>query len=266
MGILQSAVLGLTQGLTEFLPISSSGHLILLPRFFSWPDQGLAFDAVAHLGTLAAILIYFRKRIWMIIKSFFSRSEELKESRRLGWLILAGIVPAGFAGFFFENTIENVLRDPKIVAGSLILWAAVMYIADTVAKKKKYAGGLSKLTFLKSIFVGAAQAIALVPGTSRSGITMTAGLFSGLSRESAAEFSFLLGAPLIFGAGALKLAEVIKSGMIDAEAGVLAVGFIVSFLSGYLAIRFLIDFLKKHSLNVFVAYRVLLGILILIIL
>ncbi len=248
MDVIQALFLGIIQGLTEFLPISSSGHLIFIPKLFGWADQGLAFDTIIHLGTLAAVVVYFRKRM---------------TDRKLGWLIILSVIPAGIIGFFWGEWIENTFRSALVVGVNMIFWGIVLLVADNIRRLKDWKiKRLENLSCGKALFIGCAQAIALIPGVSRSGITMTAGLFSKLDKKSAAEFSFLMSAPIIFLAG--------LSGMLDftkQETGTailpLAVGFIASAISGFVAIWGLMKIIQKWSYAPFVVYRIIIGILIL---
>lgn len=273
MTIIQSIVLGVIQGLTEFLPVSSSGHLIFLPKLFGWADQGLGFDVVLHLGSLVAVVVYFRKKLWQMIKAFFSRKPELKSDRRLAWLIILSIIPAGVVGLLFNDWIEMNLRGAEVVAFGLIFWGIVLYVADTYAKKQpssraqvegKNKKTLNQTNWKTSLFVGCAQAIALIPGTSRSGITMTAGLFSKFDKKSAAEFSFLMSVPIIFLAGAKHLFEMLEVGLGGLSMVVLIVGFLSAALSGFFAIWGLMKIIQKYSFTPFVVYRIIVGVLVLL--
>lgn len=249
----QAAVLGVVQGLTEFLPISSSGHLLLVPRVFGWPDQGLAFDAAIHLGTLAALLAYFRRELAGLLEGALPP--------RVALLLLAASVPALAAGWFFNPWIEARLRWPAIVAGATAGWALVMWIADRRAPSQPpgVRDPLARVSWPQSLAVGCAQALALVPGTSRSGITITAGLLGGLDRATAARFSFLLGIPVTAAAGAYKTLELVRAGLPDGSGGPLAVAVLTAFASGWLAVWFLVSHLQRHSLQPFVVYRLLLA-------
>lgn len=261
MNLFQAAFLGVIQGITEFLPVSSSGHLIFLPKLFGWSDNGLAFDTVIHLGTLVAVTVYFRKKFWLIINSLFRKKEygeQNLEYRKLGWLILLSVIPAAVTGFFFGGWLENTLRSAGVVGFSMIFWGLILYIADAKGKKN-----LDKLSWKKSLFIGCAQAIALIPGTSRSGIVMTAGLFSKLSKESAVEFSFLMSAPIIFLAGASQFFKLASDGLNEPWPA-LAIGLISAAIGGLIAIDVLLKIVKSWSFLPFVAYRVILGILILV--
>jgi len=250
----QSAVLGIVQGLTEFLPVSSSGHLILVPRLLGWQDEGLAFDAAIHLGTLAALLVYFRRDLVQMV---------VGTDRRLALLLAAATVPAGAAGLFLGRAIETRLRNPMLVAGSLIVWALVMGIADRQASRRRQATEApADVGWLPGMAVGLAQAVALIPGTSRSGITITVGLLAGMSRVTAARFAFLLSIPITAAAGGYSALKLLTHGLDPALLGPLGMGVLTSFLAGLAAVWFLVNFLQRHSLLPFVIYRCALGIVI----
>ncbi len=260
----QSVVLGLVQGVTEFLPISSSGHLILVPFVFGWPDQGLAFDAVLHLGTIAALVAYFRNELRDIFVSL-SGGKDLAGSRRLASLLLTATVPAGLAGLAFDRLIEQHLRLPAVVAVSTIGWGLVLLAADrSAAARRAPTSGEHNVGWGNAMFVGCAQAFALIPGTSRSGITITAGLFGGLDRPTAARFAFLLGLPITIGAGGLKALHLMKIGVPADERGPLTVALLAAFASGWASVWFLVGYLRRNSLAPFVLYRLLLGLVLLV--
>lgn len=267
MDYVLAALAGLIQGLTEFIPISSSGHLILFHDIigFDLPDN-LAFDAFLHMGTLLALVVFFFKDIVRIIKGFFASLAkwDLKNDayQRLAWMVIIGIVPAGLAGYFLEDLISLYFHDSPyatlVVAVMLVVIAGLFFVIE------RYAGRavklLEKLKVSDSIIIGIAQAIALIPGTSRSGITIIAGMWRGFKREEAARFSFLLSIPVVFGAG---LKSVTDMGMASsAQWPLLAIGFATAAISGYIAIRFLIRFLSNHSLKAFAWYRLVMGVFI----
>lgn len=263
MELIQIIILGIIQGLTEFLPVSSSGHLILTPLIFNFDDQGLALDAILHLGTLMAILIYFKKDLLEIFTGLFDRKQN---THKLAWCIVAGSLPAGLIGLFFADWIESSIRSPTFVAVNLLIWSLVFYIADRFTKKEDESESeLKNLRFSQIIFIGCAQAIALLPGTSRSGITIAAGLFSNLNRIAATRFSFLLGAPIIFAAGLHKLITFISEPVAvqDYTYLHLIVGLGTSFLVGLLAIKLLLKVVEKVGLLPFIVYRVVLAVAIL---
>jgi undecaprenyl-diphosphatase len=255
----QGAVLGLVQGLTEFLPVSSSGHLILVPLIFGWEDQGLGVDAALHLGTLAALVAYFRVELVSLLTGALPR--------RVGLLVIVATIPAALAGVVFGKLVEAQFRWPLLIAASTALWGVVMWIADrrAVAAPTRPGDPLVHVGWGRGVAIGFAQILALVPGTSRSGITISAGLFSGLDRATAARFSFLLGIPITAGAGALKLLGLLRAGIPAAEAGPLATGLAVSFVSGWFAVWFLVGYLRRGSLVPFVVYRLLLAAVIVVV-
>jgi undecaprenyl-diphosphatase len=248
----QAIVLGVVQGLTEFLPVSSSGHLILVPRVFGWPDQGLAFDAAMHLGTLAALLAYFRRELADLASGALSA--------RVGVLILVASLPALAVGFLLNRWIEAHLRWPLIIAAATAFWAIVMWIADRQARQTPATREpLEGVSWGQGLAVGCAQALALIPGTSRSGITITAALLGGVDRATAARFSFLLGIPVTAAAGGYKLLQLLRAGIPADEGGPLLIAVLAAFVSGWIAVWFLVTYLKRRSLQPFVIYRLLLA-------
>ena len=273
MNIIESIILGIIQGITEFLPISSTGHLTLAGKLLglisdSHPEQWTSFIAVIQLGTLASILIYFREDIKNILTTFtkenlFERKgfREQSLNSRLGWLIIIGTIPVVVVGLLFKHQIEGVFtKNLYVIATSLITLAVLLAVAEKVASHRK---GISELGWLDAAVVGIAQAFALIPGSSRSGTTITGGLFMGMNREAAARFSFLVGIPAIFASGLLELREVVKMGIDSAGVINYAVATVVSGISGYCAIDFLLKYLRKNTTFVFVYYRIALGMLIL---
>jgi undecaprenyl-diphosphatase len=244
--IYEAVVLGIIQGITEFFPVSSTAHLILVPWFLGWHGlvDSLSFDVALHAGTLFALLICFW-RDWLEI--FF------KKPKMLG-LIIVTMVPAGVAGVLFKKTIEHTLRSPLVVAASLIVIAGVMYAAERAGKKTKDSGDVG---FFDALVLGVSQALALIPGVSRSGITTAAAMFLGLRRDEAARFSFLMATPVIAGAALMEGRYLIKS--VDADLHVMGVGVLVSFIVGVAAIKALLKFFKGHSMDVFVYYRLALA-------
>jgi len=273
MSIFEAIILGLIQGITEFLPVSSTGHLTIFGRLFHLiseenPQAWTSFIAVIQLGTLVAILVYFWKDIWHIVTAFLkenvsSRKKFATQSldSKMGWFIIIGTIPIVTLGLSFKNVIEGTLtKNLFVIAGSLIALAVILAIAERKAKFKKE---MKDITVLDSIWIGIAQAMALIPGSSRSGTTITGGLFIGFTRESAARFSFLLSIPSVFASGMLELYEQIKfidhSGVVN-----LVIATIVSGISGYAAIDFLLKYLRKNTTFVFIYYRIALGILILV--
>jgi undecaprenyl-diphosphatase len=259
----QGLVLGLVQGATEFLPVSSSGHLVLIPMVLGWPDQGLAFDAVIHLGTLGALVAYFRRELRAMLASLGGRRDD-RATRRLGLLVLVSTIPAGVAGLLLDHLVERHLRRAGVVAVSAIVWGLVMLAADRLAVRRPPATRREEaLSWGQGLFVGVAQALALIPGTSRSGITITAGLVGGLDRPTAARFAFLLGIPITAAAGAAKALDLARGGVPVDDRGPLAVALVAAFASGWAAVWFLVNYLKRNTLVPFVVYRVALGLTIL---
>lgn len=267
MTAIQAIVLGVIQGLTEFLPVSSSGHLVFVPKFLGWADQGLEFDAIIHIATLGAVIFFFRKKIWALLKSLFhfrSQSVEDKAQRKFIFFLVLSTLPAGIFGFFANNWIEVNLRAAWIVGFNMIFWGIILGISEWYRKKQGEGKNLDQTTVKHSILMGIAQALALFPGTSRSGITITAGMFSGLTKKAAAEYSFLMSIPIIAMAGLLHVVEIIQNGFISTSLSTLGIGFFSAFLSGMFAIWFLMKIIEKWSLRPFVYYRIIIGILILI--
>ncbi len=263
MTLTQAIVLGAVQGVTEFLPISSAAHLILVPWFFGWPDQGLMFDVVLHAGTLVAILSFFWQDWYQMVAAPFqvrhAENSRQPNVRLLLWVV-AGTVPAAATGFLFQKTIETTLRSPFIVSFTLIGVALLLWLAERTARLEKE---LNQVSFADAMSIGCAQAFALVPGTSRSGITMTTGLFRGLTRAAAARFSFLLSAPITAGALLKKSLDLMEAGVPEAARMPMLFGFSASLLVGYLTIQFLMKYLQKNTLFLFIHYRIVLGIVIL---
>jgi len=265
MDFLQFIILGIIQGLTEFLPVSSSGHLVLAPALFDFEDQGLALDAILHLGTLLAIIIFFRDDLSKLVRGLFDRTRD-PAHHRLAWYIIWASFPAGLVGLFFGDVIEHELRNPTFVAWNLLVWSLVFLVADRYAAKQKPAAeGMHSLSLGQVLFIGCAQAIALLPGTSRSGITIAGGLFTHLSQTTAARFSFLLGTPIILVAGTHKMLHFVSNpvGFHTFSALQLATGLLVSFAVGYLSIKLLLKIVSRAGLIPFIVYRILLGIFIL---
>ena len=259
----QVITLALVQGLTEFLPISSSAHLILLPYLADWPDQGLTFDVAVHVGTLSAVVIYFRRDLVAMVADWF---ESLKLRRNVGqskmvWFIVVATVPVGIAGLILELTLPGGLRSPVLIAVATIGFGLLLWWADSAAGQTRSAGDIG---LKDAVIVGLAQALALIPGTSRSGITITAGRALGLDRQSAARFSFLLSIPVTLLAGGLELLSALGAG--DATPwGDLALGTLVAFVSAYLCIHYFLKIIARVSLLPFVVYRLALGAVILLI-
>jgi len=259
MEMLQIIILGIIQGLTEFLPVSSSGHLILAPLILDFEDQGLALDAILHLGTLMSIFVFFKNDL---IEIFLGLFDKKKDSHRLAWSIAAASIPAGLVGFFLGDWIESTLRSPTFVATNLLIWSGFFYLADRSGKNLyKTKSNLMELPPLKIFFIGCAQAVALLPGTSRSGITIAAGLFCKLNPIIATRFSFLLGTPIILAAGLQKLFTFvsISTNLHSYSYFHLLVGLSVSFLVGLIAIKLLLKVVEKVGLFPFIIYRIILA-------
>jgi undecaprenyl-diphosphatase len=258
----RAVVLGVVQGLTEFLPISSSAHLILVPRVLGWPDLGLAFDVALHLGTLAALLIYFGGDWVRLVRSVMTGPGRGDPAdRRLALAIAIGCVPAVIAGVALEKWAESTLRDPRLIAGTMIVMGLAMGAADRLGKRAR---SLQSMRWSDALWIGCAQALALVPGVSRSGVTLTAGMGLGFRRDDAARFSFLLSAPITAGAALFALRHVLTGGLPPHERLVFAAGILASGVIGYLAIAFLLSYLRRGNLLIFVLYRLLLGVLLLL--
>lgn len=256
MEILQIVILALVQGLTEFLPISSSAHLILVPVLTNWPDQGLAFDVAVHAGTLTAVVLYFRKELArMLVEWFASFTGRLTPDARLAWAVLIGTIPVGLAGLVFKGVIETQLRSPMVIALATIIFGLLLWYADKTGKRSKDEYGLSLCDVL---VIGLAQALALIPGTSRSGITITAALMLGLNRKAAARFSFLLSIPVIFLAGMLETMNYLSAASIE-DAQPLLIGALISAVSAYACIHYFLKLLDRIGMMPFVAYRLVLG-------
>jgi undecaprenyl-diphosphatase len=257
---LQAIVLGLIQGLTEFLPISSSGHLALVPLVSSWPDQGLAYDCVLHLGTLTAVVFYFRTDLAKMMLGFGQtiqqRSWKANREGQMAWMIGFATIPVGLAGLTFKDYIENDLRSVEVIGISSIVFGLLLLAADKMGKRERREADWG---IKDTMIVGLAQAVALIPGTSRSGITMTAALFLGYNRETAARFSFLLSIPVIVLAGGLKIKDWIESSSQTASMNELLIGYVVSVLSAYLCIHYFLKFLDRTGMGPFVIYRIILG-------
>jgi undecaprenyl-diphosphatase len=263
MSLLEAVVLGLVQGLTEFLPISSSGHLRIVPAFLGWSDPGAGFTAVIQLGTMAAVLIYFRADLTRIARAwlgelrlpFHRRSHEAN----LGWFIILGTTPIAIFGFVFKDAIESGARSLYLIGSALIAFSFVMLLAEHVATRRR---SLEELDGRDAAYIGMAQVLALIPGVSRSGATISAGLFRGFDRVAAARYSFLLSVPAVVLSGLFELRKVGEPG--GASAGATAIATLVAFVTGYVAIAWLIKYLGTHSLRIFVVYRIALGSLVLI--
>jgi len=249
--------LALLQGLTEFLPISSSAHLILLPFMAGWEDQGLAFDVAVHVGTLSAVVYYFRHTLKKLSADWFQSVVTRKQSgdSSLAWAVLFATIPAGLAGLLLNDIVDNYLRSPLVITVTTIGFGLLLGWADWHGKRQRE---INQLNWKDVLYIGIAQAISLIPGTSRSGITMTAGLMLGLSRHAAAQFSFLLSIPIIFLAGGWISVKLIKSS-IEIDWTTLFSGALFSAISAYLCIHFFMKLISQIGMWPFVIYRLLLG-------
>jgi len=256
----QATVLALVQGLTEFLPISSSAHLALVPMLSAWPDQGLAFDCVLHLGSLTAVIVYFRSDLWHMSCGFGEtlreRSLTANHDGYLAWLIGFATIPVGLAGLALKDYIETDLRSVTVIGLASVVFGLLLWWADSKGIRQRQE---SQWTLKDAMIVGVAQAIALIPGTSRSGITMTAGLMLGYTREAAARFSFLLSVPVIVLAGGMKIKDWIAQPEQAASVGILCLGYVISAISAWICIHYFLKFLERTGMGPFVIYRIILG-------
>jgi undecaprenyl-diphosphatase len=266
MEIFAAAILGIVQGLTEFLPISSSAHLILVPWFFGWKPEGIAFDVSLHVGTAMAVIAFFW-RDWIrlareVILGFKEGKPLGNPDRRLAWYLVVGTLPAVVAGLAFEDYVEQQLRSPLVIVFTLTILAAFLFWAERRSRQDR---SIESYTWADSLIIGFSQAVALIPGVSRSGITMTVAMLRNSTRTSAARFSFLLSTPVIVGAGVLEILRLVKAvlhpapGMEVVHWNVLGVGFVAAAVSGFFCIRFFLHYLQTRSFMPFVVYRFLLA-------
>lgn len=260
MDLIQSIILGAIQGITEFFPISSTAHLVLLPWFFSWKDQGLPFNVALHVGSLIAILFYFW-RDWVLItgefvKSVAHRSFEGRPGGRIGMFLIIATVPGALSGFLFEEQAAGLLRNPLTIAFMLSAFGLLLYISDRFSRRDKT---IEDMNLTDCIIIGLSQALAIIPGVSRSGITITGAMFRNFRRDEAARFSFLMAAPLIAGAGVFETRHLSIADVVSVP---FLAGFIASAVFAFLAIKYLLRFVRKESYTLFVIYRLLLAVLI----
>lgn len=262
MDLIQIFVLALLQGFTEFLPISSSAHLILPSKMLGWADQGLAFDVATHIGTLAAVIFYFRRDVFAISKGWLTTgfSKQMDDNGRLAWSIIVATIPAGLVGLIYGDWIEANLRSSEVIAYATIGFGLLLLVADHKANEHK---SILQMTLLAAVIIGLFQALALIPGTSRSGITITAALFLGFQRDSAARFSFLISIPLILAAGLLKTKDLVEQAA-QVDWATIGLAASLSAVSAYICIYFFLALINRIGMVPFVVYRLLLGAILLI--
>ena len=266
MTMFQAMVLGTVQGLCEFLPISSPAHLVLVPWFLGWRDPGLAFDVVLHLGTLMAVLAYFQRDVRLLIQGFwlslFRSTRDLHNdlNQRMSWFLVIASVPGAVIGKLFEEQAESAFRDPMLIAITISSFALVLWAADRFGSRQKRLAGTR---WWEALLIGCSQALAVIPGVSRSGSTIAAGLGLGFQREDAARFSFLMSIPIIFGAGLVNIRHLHLHGEVGLAS--LAIGFLASAVFGFLSIRYLLRYIAKHDFKIFVWYRIAFAVLIMIV-
>ena len=264
MTLIQAIILGILQGLTEFLPISSSGHLVILPFFLNWnlsTKESFIFNVLVQLGTLVSVIIYFRKDLVEIIHDFFKQlfagQPFATHNARLGWLLIIATIPAGLAGLFLQNLVEQTFSSPLFAGIALLVTAALMILAEKISLK---IGDEHDITLTSALVMGLMQALAIFPGISRSGSTISGGMFRHLKRRSAGKFSFLMSIPIMLAAGGLSTYQMVTEVPNLAEfLPIMAIGFLTAMVVGYLAIRWLLNFLSEHSLAYFSIYCFLLG-------
>ena len=273
MNIIQAIILGIVQGVTEFAPVSSSAHLVLVPWVFGWPSPTVAFDAILHWGTLTAVLIYFWRDWVRVIKGFF-RSLTTRGAwnaqpggrladadSRLAWWIMIGTIPAMVLGLAFKDFFESLFSSPPAVGAFLLVTALILVLGEQAGRRARERGrDMGQLTLVDTLLVGLAQAAAIAPGISRSGSTISTGLARGLKRDAAARFSFMLGAPIILGAGLLPLLDLIQAGGLRQELPIMVIGFLAAAIAGYVCIKYLLRYLQHGSLYVFAAYCAVIGV------
>jgi undecaprenyl-diphosphatase len=259
VNLIQALVLGALQGATEFLPVSSSGHLVLVPWLMGWENPGILFDTTVHLGTLVAVLTYFRHDLTGLLIAWFrslSSRDRSDDQARLAWLLVVGTIPAVILGYLLEGFFERLFGRPLWVSALLVLTGLMLALSERLGKRRRR---LESLGWHNALIIGLAQACAIAPGISRSGATIAGGLSQGLTREEAARFSFLLSAPVILGTGIFKLIGALSVGIPSGQWAVLLLGFVVSALSGYLFIRFLLAYVRHHRLYPFAIYCACVG-------
>jgi undecaprenyl-diphosphatase len=262
--IIRAIVMGVVQGLTEFVPISSSAHLALVPWFLGWPPAGFLFDLMLHWGTLLAVVVVFWRDLLALIAAWFrsiGRGSLADPMARLAWYIVFGSVPAVLLGFFFKDFVEGLFLNPQAIAIALFVTAALLAVSELLTTNLRNPRALERMNWGDAVVIGLAQALSLAPGISRSGSTIAAGLARGIRRDEAARFSFLLGTPVIFGAGLLQLVSVLQSDVAQVTDNwtPLIAGFVAAAVAGIVAIRFLLRYLRNHTLYIFSIYCLILG-------
>jgi len=259
----QALILGILQGLTEFLPISSSGHLVVVPYLLGWPDPGLAVDTMLHMGTLLAILVYFWSDLWLLVKATLRsiRNKSLADPQaRVAWALVVATIPGAVIGFLFEEAVEQWFGMPRAAAAFLLGTAALLVVAEYIGSRVR---PITSIAWGDAIVIGLGQALAVAPGLSRSGTTIAAGMLLGFKREDAARFSFLLAVPIMLGAGAYQAIKLISAGSADAQVTTILLGMAGAAVAGYLAIAALLALVRRRSLVVFAVYCAVLGVLVL---
>jgi undecaprenyl-diphosphatase len=260
MSIIEAIILGIIQGATEFLPVSSSGHLVLLPALFEMTPPDLTMVGLVHLGTLMAVLVYFRRDLWdigtAVLVGLRDRAPMGTTNARLGWFIVVGCIPAAVTGFLLEDFFDGLFGQPTWAAFFLLVTAGLLVLGEKLISGRK---SLATMTWSDTIIIGLFQTMALIPGISRSGSTIVGGLLRGLDRPTAARYSFLLGVPVIFGAGLLSLVDIVTAPVLTTSLAAYAAAFVTAAVVGYLCIAFLLNWVKQHSLYIFAAYTALLG-------
>jgi undecaprenyl-diphosphatase len=267
VGLFEALILGIVQGTTEFLPISSSGHLVLLPAALKWPSPSLVFDTTVHLATLIAVVAVFWRDLLGLLVSWWQglwSGQPFKTTEScLAWYVILATIPGILAGLLLEKAFESLFASPRAVGGFLLLTALLLVLAEVLGRRQR---DITKIRWLDSLLIGIGQAAAITPGISRSGATIAVGMFRGLTREASARFSFILSVPIITGAGLAQMVRLVRYGDLSAEAPLLLVGFIAAAICGYASIRLLLAYLRKRPLYPFAAYCVVVGILALILL
>jgi undecaprenyl-diphosphatase len=262
VGLFEALILGIVQGVTEFLPISSSGHLVILPAALGWVSPPLVFDATVHLATLLAVVAFFWRDLLRLIVAWWQGLQRCQPFRttesRLAWWVILGSVPGVLVGIFLEETFESLFASPHAAGAFLLLTALLLILSEVLGRRRRE---FTEITWLDSLLIGIGQAASIAPGLSRSGTTISVGMFCGLTREAAARFSFILSVPIIIGAGLLQLVKLVRHGSLMAEAPLLLVGFVSAAVCGYVSIRLLLAYLRKRPLYPFSVYCVVVGIL-----